>query len=89
MFEAVRKVVRSIQLKQDLNILVQQVAYTLEKFYDQKFKWNMIRQMLKVIRRWVLKHKFDIWLGRDIQCDVQICPKIFERLFCLIITKGN
>ena len=60
-FEAVRNVLRVINLKQDLKILVQQVAYTLEKFYNRKFKWNMIRQILQMIRRWVLKYNLDIW----------------------------
>ncbi len=60
-FEVVREVIQSINLKQDLTTLVQQVAYTLEKFYNQKFKWNMIRQILQMIRRWVLKYKVDIW----------------------------
>ena len=59
-FEAITTVLQSIDLKQDLNTLVQQVAYTLEKFYNQKFKWNMIRQILQLIRRWVLKYKLDI-----------------------------
>ena len=59
-FEDVRGVLEIIGVRGNLNTLIRKVNWTLKALYNKYYNWSLLRQTLRMIRRWVLKYGFDI-----------------------------
>lgn len=60
-FDAVRKVLLSIDLQTQDNPLSYQVFNTLKVCYGLFFKRSLIKQTIRQIKHWVFKHHLDVW----------------------------
>ena len=61
-FEDVRVVVAVTGLEESINILIRKVHWTLRHLYGKYYKWTMLRQTLRMLRRLVLHDGLDIWM---------------------------
>ena len=60
-FKDVQSVLQTIGLTGNLDRVVKHIALTIQFTYGRYYRWQMIRQTVRMLRFWGLKHKLDMY----------------------------